>query len=800
MKDEKPEQSDHDKALAKQWGKRLEKALKAQSKLKTEERYKKLRQYVRGTVGDDDQPGLVRTNIIHSNFAAILPQIYAKNPEIAVTPTEAAGDGTEWVPQFCKTMQSVLQRVFVADGNLKPRAKAAIRAAMTTGIGWSKVSWQKDIKTDPLIESRLADTQDNIQRIRHLIAEIEDGDESKCELEAKQAELEQQLASLQEQAEVSTVEGIAIDRVLTEDMFILDDTLYDFDGYSQAEALAHRVWMTVDKYKQTFGKDAPKTANRYGSDKKERGSTTDENAVELVAVFETWDRISNRVFTLCAGADEWARDPYTPEVLGRRFYPFFALAFNPTDGTLHPLSDTELLIELQDEYNTTRTNFAEHRKENLPTRVYRKSGDLTDGDIKALANRQANQWVGIEGNPDTPITQDIAILPNPPVDPMTYDVQPILRDAEMVLGAGDAAKGTINKAKTATEAEIMAQGLQSRIAERQDVVEDWIAQMAQFAAELCLQELTPQQVQRIAGMESVWPQMKKADVFDLVQIQIRAGSAGRPNKAKEREQWGQMLPQIQQSVQQIMELRTAGQNDMAETVMKLLEETLRRFDERIDIESFLPPRKEEEQAPQIPPEVQQQMQQAQEQMQQMQAENQQLQEAAAGTQAKMELEREKFEFEKKKAIDEANFRNQSAEQAAALKAEEARIKAEAQVIAAEKDAAAKLEIERERIASNERIALAREMSQMCQTGAMQSQQVAQEESQQAEKQEQAQEAQAMQQMLGEMQQAMQQMAQMFSQSLSAMQQQMTAPLNDDLPVSLNIRPQIEAGGLTINAE
>ena len=775
MKDDKPEASDQDKALAKQWGKRLEKALKAQTKAKTEERYKKLRKYVRGDVGGDDDPGLVRTNIIHSNFAAILPQIYAKNPEIAVTPTEAAGNAVEWVPQFCKTMQAVLNRMFVNDGNLKPRAKASIRAAMTTGIGWCKLSWQKDIKTDPLIENRLADTQDNIQRIRHLIAEIEDGDESKCELEAKQAELEQQLASLQEQAEVSTVEGIAIDRVLTEDIFIIDDTMYDFDGYSQAEALAHRVWMTADKYKQTFGKDAPKTANRYGSDKKERGSTNDENAVELVAVFETWDRTSNRVFTLCSGADEWARDPYTPEVLGRRFYPFFALAFNPTDGTVHPLSDTELLIELQDEYNTTRTNFAEHRKENLPTRVYRKSGDLTDGDIKALSNRQANQWVGIEGNPDTPITQDIAILPNPPVDPMTYDVQPILRDAEMVLGAGDAAKGTINKAKTATEAEIMAQGLQSRIAERQDVVEDWIAEMAQFAAELCLQELTLPQVQRIAGQDAVWPQLKKADVFDLVQIEIRAGSAGRPNKAKEREQWGQMLPQIQQSVQQIMELRTAGQNDMAETVMKLLEETLRRFDERIDIESFLPARKEEEQAPQIPPEMQQQMQQAQEQMQQMQAENQQLQEAAAGTQAKMELEREKFDFEKKKAIDEANFRNESAQATLASKTEEARIKAEAQVIAAEKDAMIRAEIERERIASNERIALAREMSQMCQTGAAQSQQAAQEESQQAEQQEQAQESQAMQQMLGEMQQAMQNMAQMFSQSLSSMQQQLTAP-------------------------
>lgn len=692
MSEEKstPELSDQDKALAKKWGKRLEAALKSQTKEKVEERYKKLRKYVRGDVGGDDAPGLVRTNIIHSNFAAILPQIYAKNPELSVTPSEAAGKSAPWVPQFSKTMQSVLNRVFIKDAKLKPRAKAGIRAAMTTGIGWAKVSWQKDIKTDPLIETRLSDSQDNLQRIRFLISEIDEGDDQRCELEAKQAELEQQIAAIQEQAEVKTVEGIAIDRVLTEDMFILDDTFYDFDGYDQADALAHRVWMVTEKYEQTFGKEPPKTANRYGRDKKERDSgKSDDDAVELVAVFEVWDKTSNRVYTLCSGADEWAREPYTPAVIGRRFYPFFALAFNPTDGTVHPLSDTELLTELQDEYNTTRTNFAEHRKENVPVRVYRKGGDLTDSDIKALSNRQANQWVGIEGDPANPIDKDIAILPNPPVDPATYDVQTILRDAEMVLGAGDAAKGSINKAKTATEAEIMAQGLQSRVAERSDVVEDWIAEMAKYAAELCLQELTLPQVQRIAGEEAVWPQMSKADVFDLVQIEIRAGSTGRPNKSKEREQWGQMLPQIQKSIEQIMQLRQNGQNDMAETVMKLLEETLRRFDERIDIESFLPPRKEGESAPQIPPEMQQQMQQAQEMIQQLQAENEQLKQSSSGAQQDFEM------------------RRYAADKQAAATIEAARLRAEAQSASDERVAMINAEVERERIASQERIALAK---------------------------------------------------------------------------------------------
>jgi hypothetical protein len=763
------EQSDQQKALARKWSKRIESALKAQTESKQEERYKKNRQYVRGDAGSDGKGGLVRTNIIHSNFAAILPQIYAKNPEISVIPTEAAGGNAYgWVGPFCKTMQAVLNRSFVTDGKLKKRAKSAIRAAMTTSMGWTKVSWQKDIRKDPIIENRIADTQDNIQKIRQLISDIEDGDDSRGELEAKQAELDQQMAALQAQAEVVAASGIVIDRVLTEDIFILDDAINDFDAYEQAEAIAHRVWMTVDKYKEMFGKEPPKKASRYGSDKKDRSSNTSDNKAELVAVFEIWNRIDNTVYTLCNGCDEWARDPYTPQTLGRRFYSFFALAFNPVDGRMEPLSDAELLIELQDEYSTTRTNFSEHRKENLPVRLARKGGSLTDKDILSITNRRSNDIILVEGDPNTPLQNDLAVMQNPPIDPATYDVQPILRDAEMVLGAGDAAKGVVNKAKTATEAEIMAQGLQSRVAERQDVVEDWIADMANYAAELCLQEMGLEEVKRIAGPEAVWPQMNREQVFGLVSIEIRAGSTGRPNQAKEREQWGALLPQIQQAITQIGQMRETGQQDMAETAMKLLEETLRRFDERIDIESFLPKKQEGEQPPAIPPEVQQQIEQGKAMFEQLQAENAQLKQIAEGSAAKMDLERERFDWEKRKAVDEFNARQSSDQEAIAARLEEVRIKAEA-------DAAAKIEIERIRsadkqaeLASQERIALAREMFGIAQTGqAVQDQQAtAQQAGQQAEN---------LTAMMQQMQQAMADMGGQFAQALTGMQAQMTAP-------------------------
>ena len=105
-----------------------------------------------------------------------------------MTPTEAVGKIVPWVPGFCKTLQSVVSRKFVKEGKLKKRAKSAIRSAMTTAVGWAKVSWQKDVRTDPLIDNRINDTQDNLQRIQYLIAEIKEDDDSRCELEAKQGE------------------------------------------------------------------------------------------------------------------------------------------------------------------------------------------------------------------------------------------------------------------------------------------------------------------------------------------------------------------------------------------------------------------------------------------------------------------------------------------------------------------------------------------------------------------------------------------------------------------------------------
>jgi hypothetical protein len=72
------------------------------------------------------------------------------------------------VKKFCTTADAVLLQMFVKEAKLKPRAKANVRAAMTTSYGVLKMVYQKSLKGDPLVIRRIQDTQDNLAKVELL--------------------------------------------------------------------------------------------------------------------------------------------------------------------------------------------------------------------------------------------------------------------------------------------------------------------------------------------------------------------------------------------------------------------------------------------------------------------------------------------------------------------------------------------------------------------------------------------------------------------------------------------------------
>lgn len=153
------------------------------------------------------------------------------------------------------------------------------------------------------------------------------------------------------------------------------------------------------------------------------------------------------------------------------------------------------------------------------------------------------------------------------------------------------------------------------MSEFRDQVEDWLQEISQYASQILLQEMTAAQVERMMGAPEIapmagavlaptydWPELTKEDVFGMVELRIRAGTTGAPDKLEQQEAWGKMLPVMQQLISQIIQMQSAGIDPAP--VQALLRETVARFDERMDVDEFIP------QMPQpqmMPPEMQQQL-------------------------------------------------------------------------------------------------------------------------------------------------------------------------------------------------
>lgn len=587
--------------LAKKWAKRYEAAKRSNQPF--HKRIKHNRKLVSGLDWERDVDSkefyMHRANLIQSTITALLPNIYARNPEITVQQTHQGTD----LKVFCKTLEKVTNR-YLENAQLKARAKATVRAALTCSYGVLKVAYQQG--TRPLIKSRIQDAQDNLARVNHMLMELAD-ETARAEQETVRAELEQTLKALHEEVEVALAEGIVIDRVLTENLLI-DPSIVEFWDYDQADWMIHLVPMKKAVAEGEFGYklDSARSYND-GTDKKSNrlmssvSEAKDEDT--QVCILEIWDRQSQRVYTMAEGCDFWLREPYSPECVGERWYPFFLLPFQTVDGCFIGPSIVELTEKLQDEHNTARDRYNEHR--DLIKPGYIASAELNEKTLKRFTDSELGEITLIDAE-GQPIQQAIMPKQHPPFDPAAYDTSQVRYDWEMVSGMQDASRSTVVRPKTATEASIMQQSLSGRISEFRDQVEDFLQQLAQYAAEILIQVLAPEQVEKITGRNETgnvsndpsvfiygitkqaydWPQLSRDEVFDLVQLRIRAGTTGLPDKLESQDVWAKLLPTLQPLITQIMQIQAQGQDPGA--LINLVKETINRFDERLDPENFIP--------------------------------------------------------------------------------------------------------------------------------------------------------------------------------------------------------------------
>ena len=547
----------------------------------------------------------LRANLIHGTISAVLPNVYARNPEISIAPSHAGAD----IKLFCNTLEKVTNKS-LEHAQLKNRAKATVRAALTCSFGILKVMYQRDPSKDGYIQGRINDAQENLLAIEELEQDLR---EDQAIQATKKAELEELIKSLQEQTEVYAAEGLVIDRVLTENLLI-DPSICEFWDYldadwicqvipmkrGQAEALYKKNLASAKMYQPGQGEFSYKKAKRLASMHLD-ASTALVADDQQIAVLEIWDRTTQRVYTMVEGANEWLREPYSPPRAGERWYPFFLLPYQVVDGQFVGPSLVDLTERLQEEHNETRDRFNQHRDLCIPGWV--ASADINEKTIKKHSDSRFGE-ITIVDTEGKPLNQVIIPRGHPKIDPIVYDTSAVRYDWEQVTGLQDAARSTVVRPKTATEANILQRALSGRVFEFKDQIEDWLQEIAQYSAQVLLQELSKEQVERYMGaplskttmldgkltitQEKTfdWPELTKEKIFDLVDLRIRAGTTGAPDGIEEKEGWLKVLPMITNLSIQMQNLQARGMD--YEHIRNLLRETLLRYDDRIDSNLFMP--------------------------------------------------------------------------------------------------------------------------------------------------------------------------------------------------------------------
>lgn len=610
------------------WFNRIKSGEKHWSKLHARMRHN--RKLVRG-IDDNAEPGepkynAQRANLIGSTLTVVLSKVYAKNPEMAAEPINKARD----LRLFADTVSTVTQTM-LESAKLKQKAKSSVRAAMTCKYGVVKVQYQRVTQgeQDPMIRQRIADSQDNIQRLESLVKEIED-EKERSDTESKKRELEEALASLQQQSEVVAAEGLVIDRV-SSDRLVIDPAIEDFWEYESADWMAEKIPIRKSAAKGRFPHLDLSTATTYKAGETGRDNTQRRSAFSgpasvaaddaIVMVWEIWSRADNRIYTLVEGCNkQFAIPPYTPKITGERWWPYFILPFQSVDGEFSAQSLVDVLERLQEEHNETRDKFAEVRRNIRPSYIF--AADVKDKDIEKRLHPELGEYFAVNtngGKLEDYVRQSTQLT----IDPAVYDTAPIRNDMEMVSGLQDAARSVVVQPKTATEAAISDQSLAARVSEFRDQIEDWLTEIAQYSSELCLLAMTPAMVETIMGKPAEpdpdeaaaaalsgqappepvptyeWPQERTPEtVFNLVQIKIRAGSTAAPNKLQAQENWNKALQLLMPMIDKIRQIEAAGMDASPER--ELVKETAARFDETIDVERFLPSKPVRPSMPVIP--------------------------------------------------------------------------------------------------------------------------------------------------------------------------------------------------------
>jgi hypothetical protein len=486
-------------------------------------------------------------NIVYANTRAMMPALYAKNPQVEFT--TANEKLRPLVQQLEKIANSLAVRPAPVGLNLKVHAKQAVLAAELCNIGWLEYGY-----TEPPASSQAVAAE--MEAVGQKLAKAKDQKEIR--------ELEGQLLALEEISEVLTPPGPWV--AYRHPRRVLVDPDSTNPDYSDARWIAVNDFYPTDYLNARYGekdengqyksiyqpthvlvgsenaqddvdnfkliKGEPEAA-AYGYDNKQAM----QNACRT-SCWRIWDKTTRRVYMFAENKWEWpiwvVNDPYGLP----NFFPLRAMYFNTSvvgsgarSNVTYYLDQQDAINEIHSEYRIARQNV----RENI---LYDSRMDR-DSVVEWLKGGGPNA-TGVKIPDGMSLRDAILEKPNVMLKAMPlFDTQRLYGSIDRISGVTDVVRGAQFKTNTTNKAiENYNSSTAMRLDEKIDAVEDAIGEVLYGVAFLCAQFMSAEDVAELLGEEAAtdWQNVGAADLRNLFQAQAVGGSTQKPTSQAKKQQ------------------------------------------------------------------------------------------------------------------------------------------------------------------------------------------------------------------------------------------------------------------------
>jgi len=477
--------------------------------------------------------------------------------------------------------------------SFKGMMKKLVRRAVTCGVGYVKLGFERVMQQRPDMERGIADASERLATLERLAADAADEITDDNDKEAEQLRL--LITDMAQTAEMIGREGLTFDYPLSTNI-IPDVKCMDLKHFLAADWVCEEFLLSTNEIEEIYGVDIRNAHTEYtradlrGPDpvamarewlagSYSDGHSWDDRDEAFACVWEIYCRKDGLVYVVCDGYEDFLREPASPEIYNERFYPWYALVFNECENEkeIYPPSDVRLIRDMQMEYNRCREGLKEHRVAGRPFTAT-VGGSIDEDDMLKLQNRDANAIIELSGlQPNQNIKDFLQPFAGPGIDPNLYEVNPVYEDILRTTGIQEANLGGTSDV-TATQSQISESSRMTSMGSNIDDLNDLLTQLARNGGQILMREMSLESVQKIVGIGAVWPELSRQDIANEVLLEIEAGSMGRPNAAQEVANAQRIYPLL---------IQLPGINPEF-----LAKDLLRRLDDRLDLtqafESALP--------------------------------------------------------------------------------------------------------------------------------------------------------------------------------------------------------------------